>query len=725
MALALAALLCAAAAYAPPYEGDAYEYAEVALHWVRHGSMTERHLRNYNIPDRRPGNPAAHRAGYYTVFMAPFVAAFGASPWSVFVPGLLGFLATVWVAYGAGRALFELGVGWWVALLLLFHPTLIYLLLLDPTPELWLAALCPFAVWMFLREKYAAAGVALGVACFVKLYAAAFLPAFFLYILLFKRAELRRGALWAGMLCFLLAAAPFLIRNTIIFGNPVYTEESRAREHFDPHSLIEHNTLQTTFQLRDREPPNARAGSPFENTVKLTGVNFHDYFLGMHHIDYQPGLAQLIFIASVPFFFVGLFAGRKHPAIRLFAICTFVYIGLLIPVVSPYDARHIFAILPLALFIAVYGVFALSKWFPSRTLLLIIFLIGPATTLPFVALQSANREEHGQAVEFLSACRWLESATPQNAVVMSWPPFATTFYSDRKAVPYPYGGVGELQRAIRIYGVNYVMFTDMTKSGELPRFDFLDPVSKGKYVSLFQVKRETHVDKSIDKRHSTEPGFAPLNDIYKFIMSLPLRMDWPVEKFLVGIIPVLPGIVLFFVFEILFIIYCIKRRGAVGGFAIAVVVIACIGARGAYIATLDRDKLNQPPPPVNVAQVRDMSGGADTIVIAGAHNEFKDYEAPLRRVFRKVRFVDEKTDVPDTDHTVWLVPVRERPRLLDDPAAVAAWQKQYTAAYRGALRRMAHVRRGGLVTIPVGGGLLLRHNGEFPAATIARPRGAG
>ena len=715
---ALGILLCCAAAFSPPFDGDAYEYGEVALHWVQHGSMTERRLSTFTIPGQPVEHTAAQRANYYTVLLAPFTAVFGRTPWAVFIPGLLGVLAVPLLVFFAGRDLFGRRIAWWAALLCLFNPRLIYQLLNDPTPESLLAALCLASAWLFERRKYPASGAILGVAFFVKQSAGAFLPAYLIFALLFRRGEFAKARLWLGLAAFIALASPFLIRNQLLFKNPVYTGETAARARFNPQTLRDSNPMEALFERGGQTGGDFSAGSKqsfLVKTLSLSGMNLRDNILGAQDIDYFPGFFPLIFAACAPLFLAGLWFGRRDDTIRLFAICTACYLAFRILVAVHFETRHIFPVLPLGLIIAVYGAFALGRALPRfkpEAALLFALITGSLTMLPLMAIQTSGRTERIRSLEFISAARALRSISPKNATIMAWPPFASTFFSDRRTVPYVYGDLYKQVRVLKKYGVDYVIYDDLAMTGEPPLLDFLRPLAKGTYLSVFEVDKSAPGYRNPSK-YSTIASYNPLEDTYRRMMDIPIRLDWPLETFLAKLLrgPAQAAIVFFLIFLLFHLLFTHKRK-SLRVLSIIILVLICFGVRIGCFFTLDLSKLpGDIPPPVNTAQVRAIAGKSDSIKIIGDNRYISDdlIKKELETRFKKVDFTLYLEHVKD-DSSVKTVfyPLNDRTKELTAAADVLNWRKTAGAQAAKETRRIeSEARAAGFAATPAGGGLVL------------------
>ena len=726
LAAILAAWLTVVVRTAPPFEGDAYEYGEIALHWVTHGTLTERHLRNFNVTDLSPTHPAAQRANYYTLFVAPFAAALRDSPWTIFLPGLAGFLFAAWGAHRAGLRLFGHRTAWWAALLVLLHPRFLYLTAQDPTPALALAGLCLCSAFLFHDKKYILSGALLGVAIFVKQSAVALLPAYFFYVLLFDRAEFKKARLWMGLGACLLLMAPFLVRNTVLFGSPLYTEEAAARQNFDPQTLRDGNLLLTTFSLRDPAPPDA-GKQPFFlwKTLQLFDVNFKDVLFGADYIDYGPGFVSLIYFAAVPFFILGLWFGRGHPGVRLCALVVFFFLLLVMLVVVPFESRYIYPVAPFGILVAVYGVFETARRVPRlnpRAALVFILLTGSVFCLPFLAMHM--RQGAVASMEHTSAARYLKQVAPQNATVMAWPPFACAFYSDRETVPLPYGGLAQIREGIDRYGADYLLYTDLIDQGEPPAVDFLEPLAKGRTVTLYKVHPEARGYKKFEDNYGViRTSFDPLHAIYELLQRVPLRMDWYIEEYLRRY----PG-GWFTAFAFMALLGAVFLRVArMHPYAIAgSALLACVALAAVFIVYVNsvsgvpRDEMKPRRAPVNPAQLRAAAGEADTLLVTGDNvcdltpctfgpgfehiHFFKKFDEDRARKILGAEY--------DPARAPWVVLVNDR-ALLDSPAAVAAWPVFGLKAHAGMRSLAEHARRKGYAAVSIGGGFVLRPAQDF------------
>jgi hypothetical protein len=153
--------------------------------------------------------------------------------------------------------------------------------------------------------------------------------------------------------------------------------------------------------------------------------------------------------------------------------------------------------------------------------------------------------------------------------------------------------------------------------------------------------------------------------------------------------------------------------------AVTLLIIACLGIRLAYIASMDPGKLARRPSPVNLAQARAAAGVATQSVILVGNKKFNaDYAASLRKVFPNVMMSDYFD--PSAAAIVWIVPVREDLGPLLTERRVEAWRDQY---FKQEVLTMTLMRRAAdahFSVTRIGGGYVLRRGQDFSSASILK-----
>lgn len=166
----------------------------------------------------------------YPLLVAGLFTAFGESVLLAKIPSLVsGLILLPFGVYLLGAELFSRKVGFIAALLTLFSP-LTYPVAVHVEAESLFAALTIFAVYFFVRglrnpSYFFLMGAVLGLSFLTK-YSGLLLgiAAVVAYSILVFRKQARFSVLFpAGLLIGLFVAAPWLIRNFLIFGDPMYT----------------------------------------------------------------------------------------------------------------------------------------------------------------------------------------------------------------------------------------------------------------------------------------------------------------------------------------------------------------------------------------------------------------------------------------------------------------------------------------------------------------------
>ena len=151
--------------------------------------------------------------------------------------------------------------------------------------------------------------------------------------------------------------------------------------------------------------------------------------------------------------------------------------------------------------------------------------------------------------------------------------------------------------------------------------------------------------------------------------------------------------------------------------AVTLLIIACLGIRFAYIASMDPGKLARRPPPVNIAQARAAAGVATQSVILVGNKKFnQDYAAALRKIFGNVIMANQFD--PSSGAVVWFVPVREDLGPLLPKPRVAAWRDQYFKQEVLAMPLLRRAADAHFTVVRIGGGYVLRRGQDFSSASV-------
>ncbi|MFH1538125.1 MAG: glycosyltransferase family 39 protein [bacterium] len=483
-----------------PFEGDSFEYAALARSLILHGELRENLVRTYSaFPEPPLPHPAAQRAGLYPFILVPFVAVLGNSPWAFIIPYQIFFFLFPFVAYWAGLRFFPPRISLFAALTAAAHPRILFFAgMEDPGQPEMLLALCLLAsLACAARSRFFPAGLLVAVGVLLKQTALLLLPALFVWILLYSNR--RHIALSHLALGVLLALSPLLVRNAIVFNNPVHSEQLRAVSGVDFRDYREGNLIKAILSLPAEESSDKTAKSANPKPYEMLRLRINKMLIGNSMtIGYFPGIATLLFAAAVPFFLVGLAVGiasvrgRPERALLLLVILAALVFFIAAPVW--YADRYIHFMLPVFFLFAYGGVESLRSLWKGFTASRLFAFVCAAEILPMAFIFLLTAAEPGENFrrvtyrELKATCAWVRENTPPNSTLMTVPFWSPQFFCDRKTVPVPYGKMADVVKVLGRYEADYFLFANYFQA-DIPEIPFLRQVTRGNIVNLYSVDR--------------------------------------------------------------------------------------------------------------------------------------------------------------------------------------------------------------------------------------------
>jgi len=444
------------------------------------------------------------------VLIAPFFRLLGDSPFAAKLPNLILQLALVLVLYLWGTRFFDRRVGLLAALLSVFN-RYTFRLIIFPTSDLAFTLFALLALgqffWAAEREKegrpfllsYAWAGIWAGLMMLSKPNGALFVAVGLLWDLFRRWREQRWSGRWKAWLAFLLPAgllfSPWLLRNLLLFGTPVYSTEQ-----FDAW-VLKYQDWEEIYRIYFRDLPERswllRYG--FDRVFGAVGQEFRRWWL-----YFSRDAGSLLTLPGTFLALGGLLTLRKRAA-RLFSLvgAVFFLFGAFICTYWHVEERYFVPFIPwLALLMARglwWGHDALAyrrdeEGRPTPTGfawlgLALVVLASLYLTAPFSQEAAAKMEmdrgpaaaptrvwdagrgewvlqdspPQGKRAE-IQAYRWLAQNSPPEAVVMTRVPWQATYYSGRRSVMIPQGGPEEARCIAELYGVDYLLMEGDARS---------------------------------------------------------------------------------------------------------------------------------------------------------------------------------------------------------------------------------------------------------------------
>ncbi|HPN94283.1 MAG: hypothetical protein BWY28_00847 [bacterium ADurb.Bin236] len=601
----------------PISDGDSFEYAGVARNILRGEGLREDLLRSYAIPDQPLPHPASQRANLYVFFVAPFQAVFGDSHWAFLAPSLIGLFIFPLAVYWAGRRLFGEDPAWHSALLSLFLPSFLRLYYLaDPgLPEVWqMIFYLLFAVFLY-EERYAAAGLFMGLAYQFRPNSVALIPAALIWMAIRRRDRLFSTASLKMFALAFLIVLPFLVRNWMVFGSPTYNEQivgaakvydGTLREHFEDARMFAVVFNYEAYRGGWQDP----SGSFASNFAAVLLANAKMALFGKQSdILYIPGIFQTLGLLTLPFIFLGVRASRGSPATSL-ALAVILFQTAMHVVMITYSDRYFMCVAPFAFMLCGAGFAEFRRMFASRPLLsspklpaaIIAFLIlsESAGLLVFGVARMAGDSRKNIYAELNSACEHIRNTTAPGDAVMTYPFFSTHYLCDRPTVPLPYGNIKSVAEVAAKYNVKNIVFASAWRVDRFPELPFTNTVASGMRLTLYSVDRdklgEYINDPDANYIESLNPVAGFLSGRFNFEFAPPLYKVLPALAR-----GVVPGLAAYLAVFLLFALAFLSPKSFARSASLFVLSAAIIAAQVFRMSAIFAPIL-APAPPLSMVQ---------------------------------------------------------------------------------------------------------------------------
>jgi 4-amino-4-deoxy-L-arabinose transferase-like glycosyltransferase len=601
----------------PISDGDSFEYAGVARNILRGEGLREDLLRSYAIPDQPLPHPASQRANLYVFFVVPFQAVFGDSHWAFLAPSLLGIFIFPLAVYWAGRRLFGEDPAWHAAILSLFLPSFLRLYYLaDPgLPEVWqMIFYLLFAVFLY-EERYAAAGLLMGLAYQFRPNSVALIPAALIWMAIRRRDRLFSAGTFKMFAVAFLLVFPFLVRNWMVFGSPTYNEQivgaakvydGTLREHFEDARMF---AVVFNHEAYHGGGP-APSGSFASNFAAVLLANAKMALFGKQSdILYIPGIFQTIGLLALPFIVLGVRSSRGSPAAALALSIIILQCAMHIVMIT-YSDRYVMCVAPFAFMLCGAGFAEFRRVFSSRPLLsspklpaaIITFLIlsESAGLLVFSAARMAGDSSKNIYTELKTTCEHIRKTTAPGDVVMTYPFFSTHYLCDRPTVPLPYGNIGSVAEVAAKYDVRNIVFASAWRVDRFPELPFTTTVASGMRLTLYSVDRDKL------NEYLKEPSsnyIEPLNPVASFLSG---RFNFEFAPPLYKVLPalargVVPGLAAYIAVFLLFALAFLSPKSFARSASLFVLSVAIVAAQIVRMSAIFTPIL-APAPPLSMVQ---------------------------------------------------------------------------------------------------------------------------
>ncbi|MBN2370982.1 MAG: glycosyltransferase family 39 protein [Vicinamibacteria bacterium] len=503
---------------------DPAVYAEMAESLITRGNLSVDYVSYYFI--RYPGlpRPEDHWPPLYSFAIAPFFLMLGKSAFAAKLPSILLFsfalppLVFALTKEVGGNRLAALVSGMSV----LVYPAL-FEYSLQALSEILLACIVgAFALALAKsldnQRWHLVAGLLMGLASYAKgsgvLLFGCYL--FFQLIASHEQPFLRRLAnrrVLLGLLSGFLVLAPWLIRNTLHFGDPLFTthkfEMSRWSGRLEDDGFLLHEDGQRPPRFRDRFNEGWSASiDALANNLKLAlwwfaldlGSGFGSWRQVSAHtyITHIPALLGFLFWSG----------NRKRHALWPIVVVQLFFLALAFVVIRRLAAPYVplmlamgWATLSAALGACVQRVVPRSGRIRRLAAGGALAALGAVVVWSSVgAVRSAYArggppyEEVGRDFvgrEYIDMGRWLRKNLPADTVTATRDPWELHFYSGQPAVQIPNASIHRTFAALKSYGAEYLIpnqqrpLLDPLVSGRVPG---LEVVYRNKWTALYKIR---------------------------------------------------------------------------------------------------------------------------------------------------------------------------------------------------------------------------------------------
>jgi hypothetical protein len=464
---------------------DYADNAVVARNLLAGKGFTVDYVTQFYNPDLALSHPQETWPLLQPVLIAPFFRLLGDSPFAAKLPNLFLQVALALVVYALGTNLFDRRVGLLAVLLLLLN-RFIFRLIIFPTSDLAFTLLAMLTLAQLFRAgereqegarpwgSYAWAGVWAGLMMLAKPNGAIFVVIALAWDLFWRWRDHRWQGWWKDWLALGIPAAllfaPWVVRNIVLFGAPIHSTEATDAW------ILKYRDWEEIYRVYYSDVPNRswllRYG--FDAVFQAVGTEFtkwRQYFT----VDSN----SLLTLAGSALALGGLFTLRKKPA-RLFSLVGAVLLlfGTVICTYWHVEERYFVPFIPWLVLLAarglwwIYDALAYRRDEEGRRSprgwawlgLVVVVLVCSQLVAPFFQEAAAKVDmDRGKASE-LQAYTWLaENSDPQD-VVMTRVPWQLTYYTGRRSVMIPQGGLQEIQGIAEKYGASYLFLEDLARN---------------------------------------------------------------------------------------------------------------------------------------------------------------------------------------------------------------------------------------------------------------------
>ncbi|MFH1539106.1 MAG: glycosyltransferase family 39 protein [bacterium] len=513
----------------PPVDGDSYEYAGLARNFLRYGELRATHVTiMFPYSEQTLPRPSVFRANLWAFVILPFQVLFGNSVWSFVIPFQITVFLLGPIVYLFALNFFSRKVAFASAVAIIFNPRiLIWATREDPgNSDIFSTIIFILATLFFLKRRWLAAGILTGLTFLTKINGLILFPLFTFWLLLFDRKEFGRRGFYIFVLSAAVCCSPMLIRNALVFGNPIhaYVDSFRHGSEKNIKKILmarkQNASAWYTFdenEAEESEPMPLRLKILYR--LEFLYLNFKSFFFGNYTgLSWYPGFFETLTLVLTPFLFLGAWRCRGDPAKFMVVLFVSVHLLTLVLFKSINEDRYLFPSLAFGAILAFYGVEQLAgrfKWLSIKNILILFILIETLPAFGMTALNLFGKPDESMFVELRAVCEWVKAETPKDAVLMTMPFWSPHYFCDRYTVPPTTGNLESLKKVTEQFHADYFLFYEIWGGDRVPRFTFMEPLLRGRFLTLYRIDRSHPDFINLNRRYTYMKDFDFLGYFWK------------------------------------------------------------------------------------------------------------------------------------------------------------------------------------------------------------------
>ena len=398
--------------------------------------------------------------------VALFFRVFGESTFIAKLPNILLFLLFVVTMFCILRRRYNTFIAFFASIFTLINVNL-FRVVIEPYHDIGFLifthlSFIAMALWMVEQKKkyLVLLGLFTGVTILFK-QTGLLLPPFFIFIIMLsiiKKAEknkvkniLKSTSLF--LLIALVVGSPWLIRNTMLFGNPIYSQARQIGHLIDVPGTQQDEYFRIFFN--DPEPvfEPLKQASIYEKLVLFNLKSWNHISRMLRHDNIVPGVILFLFLFGLVLLPFNEF---EKNLVKINILFIFLYTLFLIYLIHT-ETRYFLFVIPFISFISakVLDYFYMQIIKPHYKLLYVFILCFLLFYLTFPFLSLMYKDLSNFSVDPVYS--FVEDNTPLNAVVMTRDAPRITWHTGRKTVMVPFGEVSDFYTIIKSYNVSHVL----------------------------------------------------------------------------------------------------------------------------------------------------------------------------------------------------------------------------------------------------------------------------